>query len=1264
MVQSAARSRSALARLAMAWVLALPVVLGMSVGCAGRQKLSSELPTERARREGPSSTDGDVVGRWIAGELIGPGGTPERAREGRRRLAELGEKAEKSLFGALARGIDDGAHGDLAKSGDAYLDALVAARGSADPLAPVVAWYATNHLLAADSALPALWERAKPWVEAAIEDPGRLGWRARGELVEWWSRHAFLEAQEGLSQKLAEKLGCVRDVRLAGPFGRVVSADRWTRFGAEDPGPWPLRWAPDPARNVIPRTLRVEQTACLARVDEPVNPGVFYAEVYLDLASDQELVFAVQGALAIWIDDEVVLDRDPRKWGVWQRFGVGLHLAAGRHRVLARLTEPETSVRVLRADGAPATVKTSADPLPSYGSGPPGRGRDPNVLDGFVDGRLGARRDVVDAYLAAHLAAMEGQNDVASVLVEPLVTEHERAAPLALVQAAAYAERDPIFPDGESRDLGRMLRSRALEKDPGLIFARLWLAVDKADKGLPETARALKQLADEHGDVPEVWRVLVTIYGRLGWRVERAAAVRAMLERFPQDRGAIEQAIGVFEEQGRLSEADALVERLVRQYPDSEIRLDRAIARRDYDAAIAELERLAKRRPDRKDITDRIAALLTASAKKNDPLGAIERGLKKRPRDGSLRLALADLKFAAGDAGALRSALAEALAKGYSPAELRAAIDLVEGATSLEPYRIDARPIMKEYEADPEPMSGTAARVLDYSTLWIHRDGSSRMLEHEVIRVQSQDGIDKLAEQPIPDGALVLKMRVLKKDGTVLEPERVEGKPTVTMPHLEVGDYIETEYITTQEGDGEGGKRYLSPHWFFREKDIAYWRSEFVVVSPKDRALTVETTGTVPAPAVREEGPLTIRRWRVDRSPAAPTEPESVPLTEFLPSVLVGWGLTEDGQLRRMADAAVDDTPRDPRLVRMASRIIGDASPADTHERARRLYRWVLASVEDGRETDGRRVVTGRSGSRASAFLYLARCLGLPVEVIVTRDRRERPDLGPLSATLAWNRVALRLAEAPRPAVFSVGERHAPFGYLPAELRGQPMIRLVPGFPREETPRDGAVDGIAFSGVGELRSDGSAVIELDQSFLGALAIGVRSSIEQIPDEQLRSVVEARLLQRTFPGARLQSLSVVDKDDLDKPLVFRMKIELSDLARRRGDALAIRPPVPVKLGPSATLEARQTPLLMAEALHSEVRVTLRLPAGVKVSVQQKELRDGERFVRVADSTDGTSVTLSRIVDVPAGRVQPEQYARFREFSLAADELLGREILVIR
>ena len=338
-------------------------------------------------------------------------------------------------------------------------------------------------------------------------------------------------------------------------------------------------------------------------------------------------------------------------------------------------------------------------------------------------------------------------------------------------------------------------------------------------------------------------------------------------------------------------------------------------------------------------------------------------------------------------------ALLEAITNGSPSAKLEEAIDLVEGVSELEPYRRDARRIIKEYERSGEKLEGTAARVLDYAAVWVHADGSSRMLEHEIIKVQSAEAISDLAEQPVQAG-IMLHMRVIKQDGSVLEPEFVEGKQTLTMPHLEAGDYIETERIESQPGDGQLGSRYLGPRWFFREENIAYARSEFMIISPKSKPLEIETRNGVPNPEVKEDGAIIARHWRVDRSPAAPVEPFGAPIVEFLPSVQVGWGVSLDRTLEAMTDASIDLTPVDPRIARIAEHIVANVPKNELEERAKLLYRWLVSNVQEGEEGDGRRVIIGKNGNLWRGFITLCRAVGISTQYSVAQSRLTLPATG------------------------------------------------------------------------------------------------------------------------------------------------------------------------------------------------------------------------------------------------------------------------------
>ena len=1277
--------------------------------------------------------EGEAVGRWLLGELLVPGGNAERATAARKRLEALPDPAKKELFASLARAVDDEVHGRFRSAALAHLDAVAAARSSQHPDAPLVAWFASNHLLALRQGVADLWSVARDVVKKTIDQPGNVGWRARGELVEWWSLDGFREetgegaggdADTGAFEAAAKLYGCVEKARLAGPFGHLSPADHRVHYQAERAGPWPAVFPRDPLRLETPRVHVAERMGCALRAPAAA-PGIYYVETFVDVPADREAIIAVQGAFAIFVDDTEVLTRDTRVWGIWPRFAARVRLEAGRHRILARVAGAETSIRLQAPTGAPLGLTGSDDPAPPYTLTPPEMLADPNALAPFltaagVPPQRGAPRppssvdtdDPIARTLAAYMAHIEGQDDLGSVLLEPLVKDPgaaprpddrcglrwlERATGPALALAATFVEKDPIYPPAQARDCVKEARQRAAEKDPELWSPRFWLLLDEADKaGVPEVAPKLAALADHFREVPEILRGLAAIYARIGWKPEHHNAVKLAAERFPDDVDALHDRLRLHDEDGETEGADRLAARIHKLDPEAEVDFERAVERRDFRAAIRELGRLGKLRKDRRDIAVRITDLLTRAGASQESLAKLEAALQKKPLDPEARLSLADARLARGDRSALGRALVDAIHAGAETSALREAIDLVEGMTELTPDRIDGRKVIAEFEAQKPDMPGTAARVLDYSTIWIHADGSARMLEHEILYIQEREGIQEQAEQR-PRG-LLLKIRTIKRDGRVLEPEIVPNKETITMPHLEIGDYIETETITTLRGDGQGGQRFEGPRWFFREEKIPYFRSEFITISPKNRPLDIETGGTVPRPEVSESGALVMRRWRVDKSPALPEEMASAPIQEFLPNVRIGWGINLEDTVARMVDAASDETPRDPRLARVAAAIIRgemptkaataaddgpDAGPTlaaaearapardegpatSVEEKARRIYRWVLASVEAGRETDGRRVVMGRSGNRTEAFLYLCRLAGIDAQVGLVRDRLVAPPTGPMSEAETFGAVAVRLAVDKGSRWMVVRDKFAPYGYMPSSLRGQPAIVLRQGAPRETTPTGGSEDGVTHEGTVDLAADGSARLEIDQRYEGKLAIALRTALEQLPEARFKEIIESRLLPQSLPGARVLTVEVKNLGELDAPLVLHMKLEMSSFARPRGGELLVSPLFPLRLGALTQLASRETPLYIAESIASRLSVKLRikLPDGARVitTLEPSSLDDEARLVTVKDHAEPGFLVLDRVMDLPAGRIQPAAYLEFQAFARRVDAALHRDISV--
>src|SRR5690606_18983115 len=154
--------------------------------------------------------------------------------------------------------------------------------------------------------------------------------------------------------------------------------------------------------------------------------------------------------------------------------------------------------------------------------------------------------------------------------------------------------------------------------------------------------------------------------------------------------------IDLLEARGDHAGVDRLLARLQELDPDSELTLERALGRRDYDAALAELKRLAKRRPSREDLALRIEDVMVRAGNDDHAWKRLEEAIVREPRDVHSRLALADAELVRGEKGALAKALVDAVEAGADPSIIEDAIDLVEGVTELEPYRLDARRVIAD----------------------------------------------------------------------------------------------------------------------------------------------------------------------------------------------------------------------------------------------------------------------------------------------------------------------------------------------------------------------------------------------------------------------------------------------------------------------------------------------------------------------------------------------------------------------------------------
>lgn len=1212
-------------------------------------RVTIETLRERAARN-PSSRE--HVTRVALAELFAPDGDPARAKEALTRALTLDPNDPMLHFAAGEEAL---LHGRPAEGAASLLAAIERAKNSDDRRASMIAEAAAEELAAALSSHRRPEEILTPLL-ALLDDPGRLGPGVTYDIAEIGIAYAYRRGDLPAVTALAERVGCVPSFRLAGPFGPRDLLGFDTHSGPEARGPLAESYDLGPMRGRR-ATRTVHGRGCTTHLgDGPVaGGGVTYAEamIELDSAGERWIRLETPNAVELFVDGTSVARFDARRSPTVRTRYVPFTFGAGTHEITVKITTRHPNpVLVLAVTGDAGLRRGTA-----------GAGFDPTLPDPAEPG---------DAYTRAVVEENRGAVVDARETLEADVYEGDAGVPT-LVLRSAIALEDPFRPQDASRDDARRLLRRAREKDPMSWYARLALARLAAAEGRDQ--EAITDIREAAGQWPELVVFPLTLAELLqarGWDAESDQHIARAAEIFPESCAVIEAQRSVA---GRLDQIDRYVERteaLVACNARSRARLDVLMDARRWDDALREVDRLAALEPE--EIRPRYDATRADIATGRGDI-ATARELRARvaslfPRADAHVGDLVDQSIAEGQRDQAFSAIERALAaEPTAMAGLRLMRADLGGQDDLAPYRLDGAAVLREFEASGRRYEQPEVLVLDYAVWRVYDDGSSLHYVHQIVKVQSEEAVDSQGEFTPPEGAVLLRLHTIKADGTRLEPDIIAGKETISLPNLEVGDYVEQEYVRSiGPADGLEGA-VLGDRFFFQGFETPYDRSEYVVVLPASMNPTLDPRGNLPPPVETRNGDLRELRWRVDRSLPRQREPLSVNAREFLPSVNLGVGATWDQLRTSFADILADRNVEDPAARRLVQNVLRELPrDADDMDRARALYAWVLANIEPADDAFGSapRMLSGRTGSRARVLHYLYGLADIPSDIVVVRTLTADQTRSPLPDDETYSTLLVRIGPQNAPIYISTNQRGTPFGYVAPALRGQDAMVLAADGGMVRIPERTVVDDRRTIELeADLAEDGSARIAVKETFTGLSAIGWRNDLEGVPAAELEERFEAAYVARMFPGAELRALEITGRDALDGPLVMEYAFDIASLGHRERDDFILPPLFPTQLAPTyAQVPSRETTQVVAGA---DIVTTLRihLPNGATATNLPEPVTvegpGNARYSSGASLADGW-VVVNRRVDVRLMRVEPGAYAALASFCRQADQAEGRALRI--
>ncbi|MBM7118886.1 DUF3857 domain-containing protein [Archangium primigenium] len=1076
-----------------------------------------------------------------------------------------------------------------------------------------------------------------------------------------------------------QDMGAADTATLLGPFSA------WHLLGFDEPLA-PERTGsladalPGPFGPLQPRVLRAPD----GRLD--VAGETSSGDVYL-LAMDAEVPEAGDYVARAASASSYVLHLDGTR--VLERRGFALaastvdtravHLTAGRHRVIVKLLREQrssnVSVALLRADGRPSGVRFS----PATGAAPATWGQAPrDIRAPLVYPRAGdlaaALADEAGPLLSGFIAVRDGMArdpDGAWRLMTRLQTLTQTSALLSL--RAELAAQDRTIPSKVAR--GRATRDLevVLAKDPRDVTALLLRAELSLNDNQP--AAALETLKTARAAATPVGWPLFMLEARasLALEVDNAAedSLTGALQAQPGLCEALTLRYSLARRRDAVQRADELATAMENCPGALNRAADHARLRGDQARTEALYQEQLRRNPGDVSTALALAAAQVAQRRFPEATSTLQALSLLWPRNARVVEKWADVRELAGDkAGALALRERALLLDGSNLALRRAVTRETTGQEPLQAHAIDGREAIRDYEANNRSETASAAYVLDAAATQVYPDGSQVSRIHMLQKALDQSGVQEIAEVRLPSGAQTLALRTVKADGRVLEPENIEGKDTVSLPGVQVGDFVEVEYLLAEAARGPGQPGFKASDFYFSVADMPDHRASYTVVAPKGTGMRVDAHNVqVTPPQVKGEQEVFTHEAR--NVPPLIPEPDAPSSKEYLPFVTVGAGETgNDGLVKTYADAFLDRGVINWEVEAFAREAVGDKQGV---EAVRALYTAVMKRVggrDSGLSLSAASTIAQDRGSRMWLLKAGLESLGIPTRLTLVRTFSSDPSpyLFPEESLLSY--VALR-ADVPGtgPVWLDTSTRFAPFGEMPETTLGGLEAWLLPepgrALEKVKTPPLTAREGKQVKLTLEVDAAGQLTGQGEETYSGHEAAQLAEAFDAISGDRRRQAMQGAV-GRYFNGADLTELAFEHKEEVGAPFTVKYAFKATNFARVEGTTLVVPPiTMPALLGRQyVQLSTRTIPLFLDRTDATHTVVTLKMPAGYRLTDPQAQLKSDSPFGRLlrTEKQEGGALVVDETLRVERGRIPVKQYEDFAHFAGEVDLVQSRDLVL--
>jgi len=1250
---------SPLRRLGLAW---LSVLLLASCASGPRPPLETLADAARAARGGGGSARERALAAWHAWIVDADTARMESLADGALAKDDADPWARLALAESARRRLDP--HAEARE-----LAALI--RGApSHPLAAVAA-----RRLASLTALSTSLDRE---IEAAASE--LLASRGLDPDAAAKLRAALRRANGETMRGAVADAGAITAAAVVGPFSPWHHLDLRTPFPPERSAVVAGSYEGPAGRALALRPFSLPD-GTISLAPEERGGDVYYALSVAEVpAAGRHVVrFAAvrTTSVAIFVDGAEVLRREAIGAPQPIEGDAAIELTAGAHLVAVRVVKGsgpgDVGVSFAPADGSPSRITWRAAR----------EGDRPGVaprLEGsprFASARrlatlLQDEGGLVGAYVAAGELIRVDREGAKDVLASAIAAVPN--APPLLQLRADLARSDDGIPQAIGQARAAADLEAALSRDPANPRALWSAAAILRDAGRHDEAADKLAAAEAQAKSSAILALakarvaLARGFDVQAWRHAREAVAA--------DAGFCE-AGSILVDLARRADAAGDLEDAAQRFaacPGGRARLAGVLASRGHEGEATEaLRALVAEDPQDPSPTLRLSERLLSAGDAAGAAAIVAKLESHWPRSSFLPRRRAQLLERAGDAKGARAARDRALLLDGGDLAARRMDAFRDGTDLLAKYDRDGLEVIRSFEKTPRKFDTATVVLFDFAAVEAYADGSFVERVHTISKVLDKRGIDELGEAHVPGGAEVVHLRTIKKDGRILEPESIAGKESISLPNLDVGDYVELEFLQATSPRGDGMPGWSASPFYFRSEGTPLLESVYVVRAPK--GVEVDAHNGAPQAEILEDGDVVTLRMTSRDNTAFVPEPGSVRGDEFLPWVQVGTGADEASVAWLFADGLAGATDRSAEVAAWARGIAASVRTdgADRTPIVRAIYDRAMEEI-DGSDASATgkasQVLAQKRGSRALLIKAALDELGIPNRWAVVRTWDQSPLDLRFPRTSRWAYLALVVRPDPQGGQLWLDPsmRWAPFGRLAPLAEGSPALLLpesgtdrpqATGTPAgSDAPRGRVVEVLLTLG-----EDGTLKGEGTERYLGFDAAWARGSLEKIDDDRRRQAVESALA-KGFRGLTLDDLTVDPPGDT---LTLRYRFTVPEAARELGQGLRSMDLDFFAAGLGRRFLARgdrETSLFLRAPEKVETRIQIELPPSLRIVGAPDAAREKGAFgdYKRSVAASPSRFAIEESLELSRGRVRPHEYRDFARWVMAVDRAQAAELVL--